>query len=200
MYNLRDILNYTEQELDNFLKQFNVVEVDIARKRYWTMYYLYLNNLFDDEIINLSQDEILKVLIGKAAKVVNVKIGYIRDKYQLEYTHPYQNLKEWCDDPMNIYIGRKGIVFVETPNGKERYPKNDSIWANPFKLKDENERTSIIEQYRTYIFNRLDNEPELRQELKKLNNCRLGCWCKTPDKGEVACHGDVLLEAIQKYC
>ena len=68
-------------------------------------------------------------------KVVNCKVKYIR-------ALGFNNLKEWCDDENNIYIGRKGIVFVDTDkideNGKkikERFPKYNSLFANPFKVK-----------------------------------------------------------------
>lgn len=49
--------------------------------------------------------------------VVNVKVAYLRPKYQ--------NLKEFCEGDDNVYVGRKGIVFIN----KERYTKKDSIWA-----------------------------------------------------------------------
>lgn len=31
----------------------------------------------------------------------------------------YQDLKAWMNDPNNVYIGRKGIVFIDG----ERFPK-----------------------------------------------------------------------------
>ena len=43
--------------------------------------------------------------------VVNVKVAYIRPTYD--------NLKEWMEDPGHIYIGRKGIVFVNKEISKE---------------------------------------------------------------------------------
>jgi hypothetical protein len=42
--------------------------------------------------------------------VVNCKVQYIRPKYN--------NLKEWMNDPNNIYIGRGGVVFID----KKRFP------------------------------------------------------------------------------
>ena len=59
--------------------------------------------------------------------VVNVKVGHIRPEYD--------NLKEWMEDPKNVYVGRKGIVFITMEDGKkERFPKNDSVFCNPFKV------------------------------------------------------------------
>lgn len=117
--------------------------------------------------------------------VVNVKVKYIRPKYA--------NLMEWMEDENNVYIGRKGIVFI---NGK-RFPNSDSIWANPYKVKDVG-RTEAIEMYRTYIINKLRNENSnqrnLFNELARLKGKNLGCWC-VPEP----CHGDVIVEMISLF-
>ena len=42
--------------------------------------------------------------------VCNVKVNNIRPKYN--------NLKEWMDDPNNIYIGRGKIVFINNERNK----------------------------------------------------------------------------------
>ena len=113
--------------------------------------------------------------------VVNVKVAHIRPKYN--------NLSEWCQDCNNVYIGRKGIVFIEENGKKERFPKIDSLWANPFKVKNDSEEelTNVLNQYYVYIYKKICNE-NLYEELEKLRNKNLGCWCK-PNR----CHGDVLL-------
>lgn len=36
--------------------------------------------------------------------IIIVKVAYIRPKYE--------NLKEWCKDPQNIYIGRKVYLYL----------------------------------------------------------------------------------------
>ena len=113
--------------------------------------------------------------------IINVKVAYIRPKYS--------NLSEWIEDNNNVYIGRKGVVFI---NGV-RFPKNDSIWANPYKISLQNNRDQVLKMYEIYIKNKITNE-NLHQELLKLKNKNLGCWCK-PDK----CHGDILLEIIESY-
>jgi len=194
MITFSDIFKYSEKELDNFLSNDDLKNVTLAEKRYLAIYILRENNLFEendiifkDNFLDLLSKDLPPFCLDVNTRIVNVKVGYIRPKYK--------NLKEWCEDPNNIYIARKGIVFIETPTGKERYPKNDSIWANPFKIDKGNERENTIVKYRTYIFERLEKEPQLKEELKKLNGHNLGCWCH-PDP----CHGDVLLEAIIKYC
>ncbi len=111
-------------------------------------------------------------------KVVSVRVTDIRPQYN--------NLYEWMQDPNNVYIGRKCIVFI---NGS-RYPPNDSIWANPYKDGD-----NIVGRYREYIINELNTGKISLVELNKLRGKTLGCWCKT--KGlNIPCHGDVLLELL----
>ncbi len=111
--------------------------------------------------------------------VVNCKVKYIRPTFK--------DLKEWMDSPNNVYIGRKGVVFI---NGV-RYPSNGSPFCNPFKDGTLEER---IEKYRVYIIEKLNKDKELVNELMKLKGKNLGCWCK-PEK----CHGDVLVELISQY-
>ena len=54
--------------------------------------------------------------------VVNVKVKFIRPL-------GYDNLQEWCQDLQNVYVGRRGVVFVD----RQRFPKQDSPFCNPFK-------------------------------------------------------------------
>jgi hypothetical protein len=111
--------------------------------------------------------------------VVNCKVSFIRPKYQ--------NLKEWMEDEKNVYIGRAGVVFID----KERFPKQASPFANPFKVGKDGTREEVIRKYKSYILARLEKEEELRTKLQSLREKNLGCWCH-PE----ACHGDVLLEIL----
>lgn len=115
-------------------------------------------------------------------EVVNVKVANIRPKYK--------NLKEWIDDDKNnVYIGRKGVVFID---GK-RYPNEDSVWHNPYKINKNRTREDVIEKYKIYIMEKIKKE-NLQMELEKLKNKQLGCWCKP-----LCCHGDVLLDIINNH-
>ena len=118
-------------------------------------------------------------------KVVNVKVGYIRPKYN--------DLKEWTGDPDNVYIARRGVVFINENGTKKRYPEQDSIWSNPFKIDKDGTREEVIVKYRDYIVNKIQTK-NLIGELLKLKNKNLGCWCK-PE----SCHGDVLVDLINTY-
>ena len=67
--------------------------------------------------------------------VVCVKVASLRPKYN--------NLKEWMADSNNVYIGRRGIVFIKG----ERFPKKDSIWANPYKIGKDGTRDQVLKIY-----------------------------------------------------
>lgn len=114
--------------------------------------------------------------------IINCKVKNIRPKYN--------NLKEWCDDNNNIYIGRKGVVFINNT----RFPPNSSNFANPYKIGKDGTREEIIIKYKNYIIEKLNNDKSLLDELISLKGKNLGCWCY-PE----ICHGNVLLELINEY-
>lgn len=124
--------------------------------------------------------------------VVNVKVKYIRPKYN--------DLQEWAEDPNNVYIGRKGIVFVERNGMKYRYPPCDSKWANPFKIDksaidQEAARQEVINNYILHMNKQLQEGRITVNELRALKGKNLGCWCKEPGKN-ISCHGDILLQYL----
>lgn len=115
--------------------------------------------------------------------VVNCKCAHIRPRYQ--------NLKEWMADPQNVYIGRAGVVFVD----KVRFPKQASIFGNPYKIGADGDRDEVIAKYKEYIVKKIAASDVYKKQLLALKGKTLGCWCK-PD----ACHGDVLIELISTVC
>jgi hypothetical protein len=133
-----------------------------------------------DNIYN-SMNEYMKNIglpLEPLANVVCVKVDKIRPNYN--------NLQIWMNDPNNVYIGRRGIVFID----KVRFPPHDSVWANPFKIDKDGNRDQVIQKYKEYIL----SKPELLQKLPQLKGKTLGCWC-SPEK----CHGDVLKELSSLY-
>ena len=120
--------------------------------------------------------------------VVNCKVKFIRPKYN--------DLKLWMEDKNNIYIGRAGIVFIlnDKTGIKERFPKKQSLFANPFKINKNKTREHVIELYENYIRNEINKNDELKDELLKLKGKNLGCWCH-PEP----CHGDVLIKLIDEH-
>ena len=110
--------------------------------------------------------------------IVNVKVKYIRPTYK--------TLQDWMANPQHEYIGRCGVVFIN----KERFPKKSSQLANPFKVKKE-ARDKCLELYEIWRRNKIKKEGI--EEIKKLKNKVLGCWCK-PEK----CHGDILIKILNE--
>jgi hypothetical protein len=93
----------------------------------------------------------------------------------------------------NVYIGRKGVVFISGKDGTRfRYPSKSSLWANPFKIEN-NDREECLRKYREYIVKKIEEE-NLIYELLDLKDKILGCWC-APEQ----CHGHVLQELIELY-
>lgn len=122
--------------------------------------------------------------------VINCKVSYIRPNYN--------TIQEWMNHPNHEYIGRRGIVFIN----KERFPKQDSIWANPFKIGRDGTRDDVLCKYEKLLRDKLytndvnkaaDAAAIYKEDLLKLDGKILGCWCK-PEP----CHGDVLLKLIEE--
>jgi hypothetical protein len=114
--------------------------------------------------------------------VVNCRVKNIRPQYQ--------NLKEWMADDDNIYIGRAGVVFINS----KRFPKCSSAFCNPYKIGTDGDRKTVLKKYKTYIKERLESDPDLVDELISMEGKNLGCWC-APEP----CHGHILLRLIEFY-
>lgn len=115
--------------------------------------------------------------------VCNCKVEFIRKK-------GYQNLADWCNDPNNVYIGRRGIVFIEG----QRFPKEDSFFANPYKVGKDGDLEQVLKKYYDYI----TNKPEVVTKLREIKGKNLGCWCvETNQMYHITCHGQVLLFLMQ---
>jgi hypothetical protein len=122
--------------------------------------------------------------------VCNVKVKYLRPEYR--------NLREWCDDRNNVYIGRAGVVFLD---GK-RFPPWQSVWANPFKIGRDGNRGQVMTKYEKYIREKIDEDPTLLVDLRELQGKNLGCWCvESPTSNchtNLICHGQILIKILEE--
>lgn len=100
----------------------------------------------------------------------------------------YRDLKEWMADPDNVYVGRRGIVFVpcEGGVGKERWPKADSRFHNPFKVTPERPAEECKALYAATVIPILPLD-----KLRELKGKRLGCWCHPGP-----CHAQALADIV----
>lgn len=73
-----------------------------------------------------------------------------------------------------------------------------SILGNPFFMKDESQRSTVVEKYRIWLGRQWENNTAAWKEVEALaarakngENLALQCWC-----APCLCHGDVLAKAI----
>ncbi len=109
----------------------------------------------------------------------------------------YRDLKVWMSDSNNVYIGRRGIVFID----KIRFPPSDSKFANPFKVGTNGKDGTlqeVISKYRIHLQNKISTgeiTPSTKDDLLSLQGKNLGCWCKSKHE---QCHGDIIVEEVIK--
>jgi hypothetical protein len=92
------------------------------------------------------------------------------------------------NDP-DVYVGRGrgGNHMLNTPVG-------DRGWlGNPFPA-DEYGRETCIRLFRDAFETLVAHHPQFRNEVRRLSGATLGCWCRTVDSDEPACHGDVIAD------
>jgi len=81
------------------------------------------------------------------------------------------------------------LININTGKSYDAYIGRGSKWGNPYHIGMHGTREEVIEKYKQYI---LSNK-ELIDALPELKDKILGCYCK-PFK----CHGDILIELIDK--
>ena len=69
------------------------------------------------------------------------------------------------------------------------YIGRPSMWGNPFIEGRHGSRVQVIEKYKEHLL----KDPLLMAEIMSLDGKVLGCWCKPK-----SCHGDVIIEVIEK--
>jgi hypothetical protein len=88
-------------------------------------------------------------------------------------------LRAWAEATGRfVYIGR-------ATHGGDRTSK----WHNPYPLRAERDRATVLAQYRQYLL----GQPELLAALPELAGKVLGCWCLPKP-----CHGAILIEFLHR--
>jgi len=140
-----------------------------------------------NSLVNKQESHI--VTENKIGKVCNSKVKYIRPIYN--------DLKEVIENSSNIYIGRRGIVFVD----KQRYPETNSVWHNPYKVGKDGDLQKVLEMYVSYIKNKI-NKKEVN--IAELIGKNMYCWCVEKDTyynkdDKIMCHGQILQQLLSEY-
>ena len=114
------------------------------------------------------------------SKRISVLVKYLRKI-------GYENFKEWLTYPENIYVGRKGRIFVD----KLYFQYSGSKWANPYKVgKNHYTLKKSLKLYKKYLINNLLKE----NNIEELRGKNLGCFCDKNNK----CHVDVLINQLNR--
>ena len=97
-------------------------------------------------------------------------------------------------DFFDIYIGRPGALY-----GPPEFGSWEHHFGNPFSLKKDGNRTTVIKKFEKWIRGKEHKvvEPKRRKwilkNLYRLKNKRLGCYCSPK-----ACHGDIYVKLIEE--
>jgi hypothetical protein len=84
----------------------------------------------------------------------------------------------------------KSVVVNKYKDEYDVYIGRGSKWGNPFVIGKDGSREEVIEKYEKMLS---INVELLSVLLCELEGMRLGCFCKP-----AACHGDVLVEYVEK--
>lgn len=90
--------------------------------------------------------------------------------------------------------------FTPKAAGAVRIPiGRPSIFGNPFVLRNEEQRKSVIVRYRTYLTTKYKEDERFRHALEDLankvlagQNLELVCYCAPRP-----CHGDIIKRAVE---
>ena len=88
----------------------------------------------------------------------------------------------------------KRVVTTKVINIKDRGNNKDYVYigrpspfGNPFIIGIDGTRDQVIEKYLDYFIDCLHTKKGFREEVERLKDKTLGCFCK-PDY----CHGDII--------
>lgn len=146
--------------------------------------------------IVIYEEEDNKKLSNKSSndstRVVNVRVNHIRPEYN--------DLKDWMNNPLNVYGGRGRVVYVN----RRRFPEKDSWLANPFKVDKDGNLENVLTKFETYFRRRISDGNITTSDLAGLVGKTLGCWCVsgpvtfTKDRTKWICHLQVVLSILEE--
>lgn len=113
----------------------------------------------------------------------NVKVSFLRKE-------GYDNFEKWLEDENNVYVGRNGRIFIN----KQIFHYKGSIWQNPFKKNKDMDIDEVLKKYKKYIKDKLKNGEISKEELIKLKDKNLGCWCIPKPKIEMNVNSVVMVK------
>lgn len=94
----------------------------------------------------------------------------------------YSNFEDWLSNKNNVYVGRKGRIWIYFPDNKKIFHYQSSKWCNPFKVTKEMSVDESLEKYTDYLI-----QSGLIHDIDELKGKKLGCWCVGNN-----CHAKIL--------
>jgi len=82
------------------------------------------------------------------------------------------------------------VINVKAYKGGYVYIGRGSPFGNPFSITKKESREKVIEKYRTWFYNKLE-DLTFKEKVLALKGKTLGCYCKPQ-----ACHGDIIKEYL----
>jgi len=96
-------------------------------------------------------------------------------------------------DGYDVYIGRNS-----NQGSMNEVPVGQRGWlGNPYP-EGQYGRERCIELFRADFEDRIAEDDEFRTAVADLHGQTLGCWCRSVEEDEPACHGDVIAEWAEK--
>lgn len=111
---------------------------------------------------------------------VCVKVASLRE---LGYDH----LEDWINDPKNVYVGRRGRIWITCDGDKRIYHYEGSKWHNPFTVREYG-----LDKAMKLYKKKIQKMVKGGEKFKDLKGKNLGCFCD--QSGE--CHAKYLAEVI----
>jgi len=96
----------------------------------------------------------------------------------------YSDFKDWLNNENNIYVGRKGRIWIHSPDNKTIFHYQSSKWHNPFKVTKEISVKESLDKYTDYLI-----QSGLIHDIGELKGKKLGCWCIGNN-----CHAKILTD------
>ena len=98
------------------------------------------------------------------------------------------SFSQWINEPNNIYIDKNAAKY------SKKQGLSDSIWYKDIKELQKFKSGNEDEDYFTVYEQCIRAIPEMWDNLDKLENKVLGCWCKASQQ----CHGDILIKLYEE--
>jgi hypothetical protein len=122
---------------------------------------------------NLLIDPEIKYITSKQS----VKVAELRKK-------GYISFEDWLQNSNNLYVGRRGRIWIHSKDNKKIFHYADSKWANPFKVDKECSLENSLRQYTEYLL-----KSDLLNDIHELKGKSIGCWCTSHN-----CHANILMD------